>query len=149
MLLQPHTVKYEDIQVGDKLPSFQKYESQQNIDMYVKLNERPGRERDLGGIHHDPEYAEQAIFNGTVNYGVTTVGFMSELLQKGFPMRAVQLGTLSMRAIEPVRPNDVITYSGVVTAKRVEGGKRLVDLELRGTNQHGQMVASSKAIIPL
>jgi len=38
---------------------------------------------------------------------------------------------------EQAWPGDVLTYSGAVTAKREEGGQRLVDVEMAVTRQTG------------
>jgi acyl dehydratase len=74
---------------------------------------------------------------------------MTELLQLAFPTKNITQGAFSMRALEPIRVNDVVTYTGRVTNKRVEGTKRLVDVEATGINQLGQTVAIAKANIPL
>ena len=149
MLVQAATVSFDSINVGDQLPTMQKSETQQDIDNYLILNQRPEREIEGMNLHIDSEFAEQGIFGSMVNYGVSTCGFMVELLQTAFPTRNVTQGSISMRAMEPIQANDVITYTGEVIDKREEEGKRLVDVEVRGVNQMGQTVAVAKASVPL
>ena len=149
MLVEAATVSFDSINVGDQLPTMQKSETQQDIDNYLILNERPEREIEGMNLHIDSEFAEQGIFGSMVNYGVSTCGFMAELLQTAFPTRNVTQGSISMRAMEPIQANDVVTYTGEVIDKREEEGKRLVDVEVRGVNQMGQTVAVAKATVPL
>jgi acyl dehydratase len=44
---------------------------------------------------------------------------------------------------------DVITVSGTVTAKREENGEKLVDLEVKCTNQNGQDTLQGTATVAL
>ncbi|MBI4311611.1 MAG: MaoC family dehydratase [Chloroflexi bacterium] len=141
---------FDSIQVGDELPKLQKTESQVTINNYTALN-RPGPPPATVGknLHTDEEYAKEGIFAGTVNMGVVTCAYMTEALQLAFPMNNVLRSTFAMRALEPFRPGDVVTFSGTVLAKREENGKRLVDVEMRGVNQMGQTIATAKVTVPL
>jgi acyl dehydratase len=71
------------------------------------------------------------------------------VLQEAFPVENIlrRGSRLEMRATEPIRAGDTVTFTGRVTGKRVEGGQRLVDCELTGTNQFGQTVAIARATI--
>ncbi|MBI4203334.1 MAG: MaoC family dehydratase [Chloroflexi bacterium] len=144
-------ITWESIQVGDELPKLQKTETQETINNYGALNRRDPTPRPTRGanLHTDEEYAKQGIFAGTVNMGVVTCAYMMETLQLAFPTSNLLNGAFSMRALEPFRPGDLVTFGGRVLDKRVEGGKRLVDVELSGVNQLGQTVATAKATVPL
>ncbi len=74
---------------------------------------------------------------------------MHEVLELGFPHHAVMRCKVSMRAVEPIRTNDVVTYTGKVTGKRVDGLQRLVEVALEGRNAAGQTVAQATAVVPL
>ena len=149
MLLQKGNATFESINVGDILPTIQRHETQQDINNYLTLNERPQREVPGSNLHTDEEFADKGIFGGMVNYGVVTCAFMTDLLLSVFPARNVVQGIIEMRATEPVRAEDVITFAGKVLDKREEDGKRIVELEVTGTNQLGQAVAAAKATVPL
>jgi acyl dehydratase len=84
-----------------------------------------------------------------VNQGVVTCAYLYELLQMAFPVPNVYRSTFNMRALEPFRPGDVVSFTGKVLDKREEGGQHLVDVEVTGTNQLGQTIASAKATVPL
>lgn len=149
MVIEAATVTFDSIQVGDELPSLQKTESQETINGYAELNRRADVARRGASLHTDEGFAQEGIFAGTVNTGVTTCAYLVELLQLAFPTRSILNGTFSMRALEPFRPGDLVTFTGKVLDKRKEGGKRLVDVEVTGTNQLNQAVASGKATVSL
>ncbi len=147
MVVQAATVSFETIKIGDELSPIKKSETQEDIDNYLKLNDA---ERDTGfNLHSDQELADTGIFGGTVNYGVSTAAFIMEMLQLAFPTVQILKGTYSVRFLEPIRTNDVVTYGGRVIDKREDDGKRNVDVEVTGINQLGQTVAAGKATIPL
>ncbi|MBI4338426.1 MAG: MaoC family dehydratase [Chloroflexi bacterium] len=141
---------FDSLQVGDELPKLQKTETQESINSYGPLNRRGEPPATVGrNLHTDEEYARQGIFAGTVNQGVVTCAYMVETLQLAFSTRSVLNSTFTMRALEPFRPGDVVTFGGAVLAKREEGGKRLVDVEVRGVNQMGQTIATAMVTVPL
>jgi acyl dehydratase len=148
--LQAASVSFEAIQVGDTLPALVKKESQETIDAYRALA-IPGERTNWKDLHTDPSFAQQGIFGGTVNMGVATVGYMAQLLETGFPVRAILArgARLSMQARQPFRAGDVVSFTGTVVAKRHDGVQRLVDLELVGTNTIGQTVARAAATVVL
>ncbi len=149
MVVSAKTVNFDSISVGDELPTIQKSETQEDISDYLELNNRQPRDIPSANLHTDEKFSDKGIFGGMVNYGVTTCGFITELLQMAFPTRNITMGSLIMRALEPIRADDVVTYTGKVLDKRVEGTERLVEVEVTGTNQLGQTVAAAKATIPL
>jgi acyl dehydratase len=136
--------------VGDDLPILVKHESQESIDLYAR-NASTGPKPGWHDLHTDEEFAEKSIFGGRVNTGVATMAYVAELLEKAFPVRSLMSygSRLEMRATEPIRSGDTITFTGEVTGKREEDGRRLVECEVIGTNQLNLMVARAKAIVPL
>ncbi len=144
------TAAYDAIHVGDELPKLQKTESQETINNYNALNRRGDPPPTQGkNLHTDEEYAKQGIFAGTVNLGVVTCAYMMEALQLAFPTQNVLRSTFTMRALEPFRPGDLVTFGGKVLAKREESGNRFVDAEISGVNQLGQTIATAKVTVPL
>ena len=146
MAVRAGTVTFEDIQVGDPLPDLVKHETQETIDRYNQLAQMP--RRDWHNLHTDAEYAQGGIFAGTVNMGTATCGYMGQLLEMAFPVKSIlNGGHFEMRATEPVHAGDTVTLTGEVTDKRQEDGQKLVEVELRGTNQLGQTVAMGRATV--
>jgi acyl dehydratase len=143
---------FDSTSVGDQLAPLTISESQEIINRKneFRLAGRPS----TSNIHTDEEFARQNIFGGTVNSGPATMSYVDQMLQLSFPLRAFyEGGRLLMRAIEPFRAGDTVTFQGEVTAKRagppyqgvVHGG--VVECRVRGINQRGDLVCLSDAVL--
>ncbi len=143
-------VSFESVQVGDDLPILVKHETQATIDNYAKYASAAPK-AGWNNLHTDKEYASQGIFGGTVNMGVATVAYVAELLEKAFSVRDVTAkgSTLKMRAAEPFRDGDTVTFTGQVTGKQVVDGNNVVECEITGVNQRDQVIARASASIAL
>ena len=142
------TVTFDSIQEGDEFPILVKHESQETINLYAKLAPAGPREG-WHNLHTDEKYATEGLFTGTVNMGVATLAYVAELMEKAFPIKNLLAkgSKLEMRATQPVRAGDTVTFTGQITAKRVENGQHFVDCEITGTNQDNQVVVRAKASI--
>jgi len=153
MPINASITNFNDVSIGDELIVMTKTESQETIDMYAKVNNRatPTETDEVRkNLHTDPEYAKTGIFAGTVNMGVATCGHMMEALELSFPYQNLVYSKFSMRALEPFRPGDQVKYSGKINNKYVneETGKIELEVELTGTNQLGQLIASAQIVVP-
>ncbi len=148
MALQMQPVTFEAITVGDELPPFTISETQETINQarYSELEDGLNPRN----IHTDPEFARSGLFAGTVNAGVTTMAYIAQMLERWSSASAFYNGgRLSFKAIEPFRPGDTVTFTGKVTGKRVEGGKKLVECAISGVNQHGKLIGVAEATLAL
>ena len=138
-----------NITEGDVIPQLQRIISQETINKYHELNNWSNKEPSPTALLHvDEAFAEATVFSGTTLSGPTAVGFMLHLVEKTFGQKAIINSTFNERALEPVRPGDIITYSGkVITINNTEKEKRL-DLEVRGTNQLGQTTSLASVNLP-
>ena len=101
-------------------------------------------------IHNNEEFARQNIFSGTVSSGPAAMSYLDQMLQISFPLSAFyQGGQLLMRAIEPFRAGDTVTFQGEVTAKDAESAGRIVECRIKGINQRGDLVNLSDAKLML
>ena len=104
-------------------------------------------------IHTDEEFARENIFSGIVTSGPAAMSYVDQMLQRSFPLRAFyQRGQLLMRAIEPFRVGDTVTFQGEVTAKRpaaseAGNGRGVVECRVKGINQRGDLVNLSDATL--
>ena len=129
---------WDDIAVGDPLPTVVKGETQATINDYSNLAH--DRKPNWKSLHSDEEYSrERSIFGATVNMGVATFAYFAEVVQEAFgPRRTLSEGTrLKVKATNPVYAGDTVTFAGTVTGMREDGGRRLVDVEITGVNQKG------------
>ena len=107
--------------MGDEIPPFETYETQETIDeaRMPEITARPPRPN----IHTDPEFAKKGLFAGTVNGGVITMAYVTTMLERWYPGAGFYNGgRLEFKAIQPFRPGDTVVFTGVVTGKRP--GKR-------------------------
>ena len=142
-------VTFDSISVGDPLATLTVSESQEIINRKSEFR-LAGTTGDGSNIHTDEEFARQNIFGGTVNSGPATMSYVDHMLELSFPLRAFyQGGRLLMRAIEPFRAGDTVTFQGEITGKRIEEGKKVVECRVKGLNQRGDLVSLSDAALVL
>ncbi len=80
--------------------------------------------------------------------GITIMGYLDAMLERWAPGGTLYGGgRLLFKAIKNFRPGDTNTYRGTVTAKRAHHGKRLVDIEITGANQLGQLTGVAEATL--
>jgi hydroxyacyl-ACP dehydratase HTD2-like protein with hotdog domain len=136
------TVFFEDVEVGTELPPLAKVPTTIQLFRYSAVTWNAHR------IHYEREYAlkeghpdvlVQAHLHGAFLAQMITgwAGPRGRLVSFGWSNRA--------RAI----PGDTLTCTGRVTAKRVDGERRVVDLEIVETNQRGEVCAPGKATVAL
>ena len=140
---------FDSISVGDPMATLTISESQEIINSKSEFR-LAGTTGSGSNIHTDEEFARQNIFGGTVNSGPATMSYVDQMLELSFPLRAFyDGGRLLMRAIEPFRAGDTVTFQGEITGKRVEEGKKLVECRVKGLNQRGDLVSLSDAMLIL
>jgi acyl dehydratase len=139
-------VSFASIQVGDELPPFEIDETQETIDGARnpdRLVDSPPK-----NIHNDPDFAKQGLFAGTVNAGVTTMAYVTQMLEKWFsPEAFYNGGSLTYKGVGPFRPGDVVVFTGNVTGKRTENGQNFVDIEIKGVDKTGRLVGVAEATV--
>jgi acyl dehydratase len=126
---------------GEPLPRVVKQETQEAIDRYAELTRvRPRRGHSL---HSDEGFAKRTIFGGTVNMGVATAAYCSEVLEQAFgPAALLRPGArLEFKGIRPVRAGDTITIGGQVVAR----GPGFADCALEVHNQSSTLVGVATA----
>ena len=150
---------FDSIFVGDPLATLTVSESQEIINRKSEFR-LAGTTGSGSNIHTDEEFARQNIFGGTVNSGPATMSYVDQMLQLSFPLRAFyQGGQLLMRATQPFRAGDTVTFQGEITGKRenpppvhpYQGGRNggVVECRVKGLNQRGDLVCLSDATLVL
>jgi len=135
---------FDSLSVGNQLATLAVSENQESINR--KDGFRLAGTPNPSNIHTDEEFARRNIFSGTVASGPAAMSYLDQMLQRSFSLSAFyQGGQLLMRAIEPFRAGDTVTFQGEVTAKEVEGSPRTVECRVKGINQRGDLVNLSDA----
>ena len=127
------TCDFDAIAPGDYLPILIKWETAQSI-----------RAR-LGPEAADMDEALLQLPEAALR------AYLRELLDKGFPPGSLDAegSRLELELLRPVAPGDTISLSGVVTAKRLEAGRRLVECRLTAEHESGEPAAQATAIVRL
>ena len=134
--------KFADLKVGDEIPKLVLPPiSRHQLALYC------GGSGDHNPIHVDIDFAKKFGFKDVFAHGMLSMAFLGRLVTNWVPQKQVRgLGT---RFTSITWVGDVITVSGKVTAKREEGGEKLVDLEVKCTNQNGQDTLQGHATVAL
>ena len=95
---------------------------------------------------HEPDRFPWGVMHGVG--GITIMGYLDAMLERWAPDGTLYGGgRLLFKAINNFRPGDSNTYRGTVAAKREHHGKRLVDIEIAGANQLGQLTGVAEATL--
>jgi acyl dehydratase len=134
--------KFADVKVGDalkplKLPPISRHQ----LALYC------GGSGDHNPIHVDIDFAKKFGFKDVFAHGMLSMAFLGRLVTSWVPQ--ARLRSLGTRFTSITWVGDVITVSGKVTGKREEGGEKLVDLEVKCTNQNGQDTLQGNATVAL
>ena len=134
--------KWESIKVGDVLPSYV-HEKVTRTDL-VKY---AGASGDYNPMHHDETLAKQVGLPSVFAHGMFSMGVLSNVLVSFGGPGSVKRFDVQFRAI--TWPDDPVTCTGKVTAKREEGGQAVVDIELSAENQRHEITAKGTATVAL
>jgi len=134
--------KFADVKVGDDLPAIKLPPiSRHQLALYC------GGSGDHNPIHVDIDFAKKFGFKDVFAHGMLSMAFLGRLATSWVPQKQVRkLGT---RFTSITWIGDVITVSGKVTGKREENGEKLVDLDVKCTNQNGQSTLEGTATVAL
>jgi acyl dehydratase len=102
-----------------------------------------GASGDFNPMHHDDTVATSVGNPSVFGHGMLTAGLMARVVKDWFGPTAMR--RFQVRFSKQVWPGDSLTCTAVVTAKRAEGGERLVDLACAVTNQDGVEVLTGTA----
>jgi len=138
-------------EVGDPLTLLRIQASQENINEKDAFR-LAGRQNPIN-IRTDEEFARQSIFGGPVVSGPAAMSYVDQMLQQDFPLGSFNGGRLLLRAIEPFRPGDTVTFWGEPTATQpwegFESSQRVIECRIKGINQRGDLVNVSDTTLIL
>jgi 3-hydroxybutyryl-CoA dehydratase len=125
--------------VGDELPTIVKELTQEKIDRYAEAS------GDHNPLHLDPQFAAQTQFGGTIAHGMLMLAYVSEMLTAAFGQAWVSAGRLRARFKAPARPGDTVRVTGRVVRRE----EAVTGVEVRCSNQNGEVLASCDAEVQL
>ncbi len=139
------TVTFETIEVGYAVHPFTIHSPlKTEVDgVVVPENEMSGQSSEAS---HEPGRFPWGAMHGVG--GITIMGYLDAMLHRWAPDGTLYGGgRLLFKAIKNFRPGDTNTYHGTVTTKREHDGKRLVEIEITGANQLGQLTGVAETTL--
>ncbi|MBH0122679.1 MaoC family dehydratase N-terminal domain-containing protein [Rhodococcus sp. CX] len=123
------------------------YKNRQRIGAFYIPNEQ-GIPDVAQRIHWDSEYARSIGLPAAYDYGMMRDCWLSHFLTDWIGDEG-WIETMSSQMRKFNYMGDTHTFTGEVVDKRVEGERHLVDVELRGTSQRGEVTCPATATISL
>ncbi|HXY43249.1 MAG TPA: MaoC/PaaZ C-terminal domain-containing protein [Acidimicrobiales bacterium] len=121
---------YEDIEVGATAPERRQMLTRTDLVKYA------GASGDFNPMHHDEILAKAAGMPSVFGHGMFSMGLLcTALTDWAGPGHVVQVG---VRFSKQTWPGETLVTRIVVTGKRTEGGRRLVEVECRLANAEGE-----------
>ena len=138
-----NNVYFEDVSVGEDIPSFTRQTDLMHWNRYAAVND------EFVYIHMDDEAGRLAANEpGAFGMGNLRWAYLLNMLREwaGDEVDVRELG-VQFRAIN--QKNDVLTCVGTITEKTEEDGEHLVRLDTNVINQDGNATCPGHAVIAL
>jgi acyl dehydratase len=133
---------FEDVTVGDEAPAISHKLTMTDLVKYA------GASGDFNPMHHDEVAAQAAGQPSVFGHGMYSMGLLGSALTD-----YVGVGNVTRYQVRFARqtwPDEVLSSKIVVTGKREDGGKRLIDLSVTLSNGEGEdkLVGEATAVLP-
>ncbi len=127
---------FDEIQIGQSASATREL-TMDDIELFASVsgNRNP--------VHLDMAYATQTQHNGVIGHGMWSGALISGILGSQLPGAGTVYQGQDLRFLHPVCLGDLIT--GTVTVIMKDPATRMIRLECRCTNQHGQITATGTA----
>jgi acyl dehydratase len=136
-----HKLDFAKVSVGDEAPVISHKLGRTDLVKYA------GASGDFNPMHHDEVAAKQAGLPSVFGHGMFSMGILGSALTDYVGVGNVQ--RYQVRFTRQTWPDEVLSSKIVVTGKREEDGKKLVDLTVSLTNGDGEdkLVGEATAVI--
>ncbi len=134
-------LSYETVEVGDEAPVISHTLTRTDLVKYA------GASGDFNPMHHDEVAAQAAGQPSVFGHGMFSMGLLGTALTD-----YVGIGNIRRYQVRFARqtwPDEVLSSKIVVTGKREEGGRKLVDLTVTLSNSTGEdkLVGEATAVL--
>lgn len=137
-----YNVYFEDVEVGQEIPSFQRQTDFMNWNRYAAVND------EFVFVHMDDEVGKSAGQGAAFGMGNLRWAYVMNALQEWVGDEA-EIRELAMQFRAINHKHDVLTTRCVVTEKSTEAGEHLVTLQIDVINQEGAATAPGTAVVVL
>ena len=130
-------LKFDDVNEGDVAPSLTHKLTRTDLVQYA------GASGDFNPMHHDEIAAQAAGLPSVFGHGMLSMGILGKAVTDYVGVG--NLKNFKVRFTKQTWPDEELTTSVVVAAKREEDGVKLVDLTVSLANQNGEMKVDGSA----
>jgi len=132
-------LKFDDIEVGDEGPVVSHTLGRTDLVKYA------GASGDYNPMHTDEVAAQAAGLPSVFGHGMFSMGLLGRALTDW--AGPGNLANYRVRFTKQTWPDEVLSTSIVVTGKREEDGRKLVDVEVGLANQDGEAKLTGSATL--
>jgi acyl dehydratase len=125
-------VSWDELDVGQPGPTL--VDDPLTVTDFVRYQ---GASGDMNPIHHDTAFAKRAGYPEPFAVGMRQASVLASYVVDWLGPENIRRFKVQFR--EQAWPGDVITYTGVVTARREVDGERFVDVDLAAARQTGDL----------
>jgi acyl dehydratase len=133
---------FEDVQVGDELPTLVKAPVTQ-----LQLVRYAGASGDFNPLHTDPKMGEMIGTGGIIAHGMLIMGFAGQLLSDYVGPEALRQFNVRFKGMTHI--DDVITCTGTLTKKSEEEGEARIAGKVVAVDQNGDVKLTGTFIAAL
>jgi acyl dehydratase len=134
-------LSFDEAEAGAEAPVLEHILSRTDLVIYA------GASGDFNPMHHDDTIATAAGMPSVFGHGMFSMGLVGSAITAWVgPGRLTRFG---VRFAKQTWPGETLRTRVVVTGKREEGGRRLVDLECSLANSSGEVKVTGEATADL
>ena len=135
-------VHFEDVNVGDEIPTLKKNCSTQQLVIWAAGS------GDFYQIHYDKDFAQSTGLKNIIVHGALKHAFLGQLLHDWVaPAGQIRKFGCSYRGMDD--PNQDILCRGLITSKYQRDGRNSVELEVWTENPDGKKTSPGTATVTL
>jgi acyl dehydratase len=133
---------FADVNVGDTLPEIAKAPGRLQLVQYAAGS------GDFNPLHFDPDFPQAQQLGGNIVHGRMKYASLGELVSNWL-QHTGRIVSISCQYRGMDMMGDRFVCRGVVSAKREEGGRRLVELDVWTENSAGTKTTPGRALVEL